>query len=77
MEVPAAIGSRRLQLAALSTRPRRTAALLAAVLAGENPRSYCYLRPFCGVHRSTVRRFLRDEYISKHILRSHAEWAVQ
>ena len=77
VELPVAIGSRRFLLADLDTRPRRTAALLAAVVAGEGPRSYAFISRFCGVDRSTIRRLLRDEFISAHILNSHAEWAFE
>ncbi len=60
----------------LTTRARRGAALLAAVLAGHQmPRSRQFIDRYAGVDRGTVTRWMDDDVITTYLLVRHEEWA--
>lgn len=77
VELPSAIQGLAFRLADLNTRPRRTAALVAAVVGDVAPRSLAYIQRFCGVDRNTLYRLRKDPFIASHILRVKPEWAVE
>jgi len=61
----------------LDTRPRRGAAILAAMLAGNtDPISHAFIQRFARVDRGTIGRWMRDTVISDQILARHAEYAL-
>lgn len=67
---------RQFSMRQLDTRPRRNAAVLAAVLSGMGgPRSQEFIRRFAKVDRGTLRRWEKDEVIRREILRKLANWA--
>lgn len=77
VELPNAMQGLTFHLADVNSRPRRTAALVAAVVGDVAPRSLAYIHRFCGVDRSTLYRLRKDPFIASHILRVKPEWAVE
>ena len=75
VEVPNAEVSRCFLLTNLSSRPRRTAALVATVVGDSGPRSLAFVERYTGVNRTTLHRLCRDPFVRQNILRRHAEWA--
>jgi hypothetical protein len=68
--------ARRLPLAILDSRPRRGAALLAAVLAGiEAPRSNAFVSLFAGVDRKTISRWMKDPVVRDEMLQRLPAWS--
>lgn len=59
----------------LSTRPRRTAALLGTVLAEETPRSHALIQRLTGVSRTTLYRLMNDPFITTKILTKESTFA--
>lgn len=74
VELPSTTQSRRFQLSELNTRPRRTAALVATVVADQGPRSLVFIRRFTGVDRTTMYRWSDDPVIYGSILKSLPQW---
>ena len=75
-EILPSLAAARFPLALLNTRPRRGAALLAAMLAGiDVPRSNQFINRFAGVDRKTVARWMRDPVIAEQILLRIPQWA--
>lgn len=67
-----------IELSLLDSRPRRGAALLAAILAGvDDPRSNLFIRNFSRVDRKTIGRWMNDDTISTYILAREPRWASQ
>lgn len=65
-----------LSVAHLDTRPRRNAAMLAAVLAGQtDPRSAEFIQRFARVDRKTWNAWQADPVIRRRILRKLNNWA--
>lgn len=61
----------------LHSRPRRGAALFAAIVATPGaPRSWAFIARFAGVDRGTVRRWRRDPAIRRDIFKRVPQWAV-
>lgn len=70
-------GARSFDLGLLDTRPRRGAALLAAIVATDGaPRSWAFVSRFAGVDRGTVRRWIKDPVIREQILDKVPQWAA-
>ena len=77
-ELPQATGGVTFALRSLDTRPRRDAALLAAVVACvDEPRSRAFVERFTRVDRKTVAEWMKDEVIRSQILRKLPEWAAR
>ena len=74
VDLPSTAQSRLFRIEHLCTRPRRTAALVATVVADEGPRSLAFISRFTGVDRSTLHRLSRDPFIRGSILQSLPQW---
>lgn len=64
-----------LSLRWLDSRPRRNAAVLAAMLGNPNPRSNAFVQRFSRVDRKTIYAWRKDEVIRTRILIHWPEWA--